>query len=159
MSVHSGSRQLLIHGLLLVLAGLVFGFVVPATPHPRLALGAHIQFVTNGMLFIVLATVLLTLSHKVGVRSIRIMVASAWLTWGMAMSEAANAWWGTKQTLPIAASLAGASGGAVWQERVVALAHLAAGVGLLVAWALLVIGFLRGGGRHAAAESAPRTDR
>ncbi|MFZ4430383.1 MAG: hypothetical protein ACOYPS_08510 [Phycisphaerales bacterium] len=156
MSVHGGSRQLLIHGLLLVLAGLVFGGVVPATPHPRLALGAHIQFVTNGMLFIVLATVLLTLPHRVGVRSIGIMVVSAWLTWGMAMSEAANAWWGTKDTLPIAAGLAGASGGAPWQERVVALTHLAAGVGLIVAWTLLVIGFLRSDGRVGTTESTPR---
>jgi hydroxylaminobenzene mutase len=156
MSIQSGSRQLLIHGMLLVLAGLVFGFVVPATPHPRLALGAHIQFITNGMLFIILATVLLTLPHKVGVRSIGIMVASAWLTWGMAMSEAANAWWGTKGMLPIAAAQAGVSGGSAWQEQVVALTHLAAGAGLIIAWTLLVIGFLRGGARVGTTESAPR---
>ena len=58
MSIHSGSRQILIHGMVLVLVGLLWGLVVPATPHPRLALGAHIQFETNGMLFIVLATAL-----------------------------------------------------------------------------------------------------
>jgi hydroxylaminobenzene mutase len=156
MSVHRGSRQLLIHGMVLVLAGLVFGFVVPATPHPRLALGAHIQFITNGMLFIVLATTLLALPHKVGVRSVRIMVASVWLTWGMAMSEVANAWWGTKGTLPIAAGQAGASGGSAWQELVVALAHFAAGAGLIVAWVLLVIGFLRGRSREEPAESSLR---
>jgi hypothetical protein len=72
------------------------------------------------------------------------------------MSEAANAWWGTKDTLPIAAGLAGASGGAPWQERVVALTHLAAGVGLIVAWTLLVIGFLRSDGRVGTTESTPR---
>ena len=55
MSIHSGSRQILIHGMALVMVGLLWGLVVPATPHPRLALGAHIQFETNGMLFIVLA--------------------------------------------------------------------------------------------------------
>jgi hydroxylaminobenzene mutase len=47
MSVNNSSRQILIRGLALVLVGLVWGFVVPQTPHPRLALGAHIQFVTN----------------------------------------------------------------------------------------------------------------
>ena len=34
MSVRSGSRQLLIHGMVLVLVGLVWGLVVPGTPHP-----------------------------------------------------------------------------------------------------------------------------
>jgi hydroxylaminobenzene mutase len=144
MTVAGGSRQILIHGVLLVMVGLAFGFVVPATPYPRLALGAHIQFVLNGMLFIALATILLTLSHQVGPKSIRVMVASAWLTWGMAISELANAWWGTKGTLPIAASQAGASGGAPWQETVVTLAHLAAGAALVVAWGLLVVGIVRG---------------
>ena len=147
MTVAVGSRQILLHGMLLVMVGLALGFVVPATPYPRLALGAHIQFVLNGMLFIALATVLLTLSHQVGPKSIRVMVASAWLTWGMAISELANAWWGTKDTLPIAASQAAVSGGAPWQETVVALAHLAAGAALVVAWGLLVFGVLRGKGR------------
>jgi (hydroxyamino)benzene mutase len=144
MNVALGSRQILIHGMLLVMVGLVAGFLVPATPHPRLALGAHIQFVLNGMLFIALATVLSTLSHQVGPKSIRVMVVSAWLTWGMAISEMANAWWGTKMTLPIAASQAGASGGTPWQETVVTLAHLAAGAALVVAWGLLVFGVMRG---------------
>lgn len=143
MNALDGSRTILIHGMLLVLVGLVFGLVVPATPHPRLALGAHIQFITNGMLFIVLATVLMTLPHRVGAKSIRVMVASAWLTWAMAFSEVANAWWGTKRTLPIAASQAGVSGGEPWQELIVTLTHLSAGIGLIAAWGLLVVGFLR----------------
>jgi hypothetical protein len=62
----------------------------------------------------------------------------------MAISEMANAWWGTKETLPIAASQAGVAGGAPWQEMVVNLAHLAAGAALIVAWSLLAFGVLRG---------------
>lgn len=145
MSVDVGIRQVLLHGLLLVLAGLAWGLAVPGTPFPRLALGAHIQFVTNGMLLIVLATVLQSFPHDVGPRSIRTMVAAAWLTWPMALSEVANAWWGTTKMLPIAASQAGASGGAPWQELVVTLTHAVAGLGLIVAWGLLVAGFLRQG--------------
>jgi len=143
MSIHSGSRQILIHGMVLVLVGLLWGLVVPATPHPRLALGAHIQFETNGMLFIVLATALLALPHAVGLKSVWVMVAAAWLTWAMAFSEVANVWWGTLQTLPIAGSQAGVTGGEAWQELVVKLAHVGAGLGLIVAWSLLLIGFLR----------------
>ncbi len=143
MGVHEGSRQILIHGMVLVLVGLVWGLVVPGTPHPRLALGAHIQFVTNGMLFIVLATALLALPHSVGLRSVRFMQVAVWLTWAMAMSEVANSWWGTTQTLPIAASQAGATGGEAWQELIVTLAHMGAGLALIIAWSLLVVGFLK----------------
>ena len=143
MSVHSGSRQILIHGMVLVPVGFVWGLVVPNTPHPRLALGAHIQFVTNGMLFIVLATPLLALPHNVGRKSVWVMVLSVWLTWAMALSEAANAWWGTMQMLPIAASQAGATGGEPWQELVVKLTHVGAGLGLITAWSLLIVGFVK----------------
>lgn len=143
MSVHSGSKQILIHGMVLVLVGLVWGLVIPGTPHARLALGAHIQFVTNGMLFIVLATALLALPHSVGLKSIWVMVVAAWLTWVMAISEVANSWWGTTQMLPIAASQAHATGGEPWQELIVKLTHIGAGLGLILAWSLLVVGFLK----------------
>lgn len=145
MSVHIGSRRILIHGMVLVLAGLAWGLAVPGTPHPRLALGAHIQLVTNGMLFMVLAIALRTVPHGVGPGSIRVMLASIWLTWAMAMSEVANSWWGTTRTLSIAADEAGATGGELWQELVVTLTHVGAGAGLLIAWALLVVGFLKHG--------------
>jgi hypothetical protein len=88
MSTQNRSRPILIHGLLLVMAGLLFGFVVPHTPYPRLALGAHIRFVTNGILIIVMAAMLLKLPHQVGPRSVGLMLLAAWLIWPMALSEA-----------------------------------------------------------------------
>ena len=57
MTTQTGGKKVLLHGLALVLAGLIVGFIPPLTPYPRLALGAHIQFVTNGMLLVVLALV------------------------------------------------------------------------------------------------------
>lgn len=141
--VQNLGRQILIHGLLLVMVGLLWGFAVPLTPYPRLALGAHIQFVTNGLLILVMAILLLKLPHHVGPKAGLVMLLAAWLTWPMALSEAANAWWGTNQMLPIAASQAAATGGVAWQELVVKLTHLAAGLALTIAWGLLVIGFLR----------------
>ncbi len=143
MSIQSGGQQVLIHGMALVLVGLVWGLVVPHTPHPRLALGAHIQFVTNGMLLIVLAVLLLKLPNRVGPKSVWMMVLAAWLTWPMALSEAANAWWGTTQMLPIVASQAGVTGGQAWQELLVKLSHIAAGLVLIGAWALLLAGFVK----------------
>src|SRR5262245_6428612 len=142
LNVNVGGRQVLIHGLLLVLVGLIWGLVVPHTPFPRLALGAHVQFIINGMLLVVLATLLLALPHRVGPRSVVAMIVSAWLIWAMALSEVANSWWGTTKMLPIVAGQAGATGGMPWQETIVTLAHVLGGLGILVAWALLVVGFV-----------------
>jgi (hydroxyamino)benzene mutase len=146
MGIQRASRQILIHGLSMVLVGLVWGLVVPNTPFPRLAVGAHIQLVENGLLFVVLATLLLALPHRVGRRSVWVMVLAAWLTWSMALSEVANAWWGTNRVLPIAARQGGATGGAQWQESIVTLTHIGAALALIAAWVLLIIGFLRTAG-------------
>jgi hypothetical protein len=143
MTIQRESRQILIHGLSMVLVGLVWGLVVPNTPFPRLAVGAHIQLIENGLLFVVLATLLLSLSHRVGRSSVWVMVLAAWLTWSMALSEVANAWWGTNGVLPIAARQGGATGGTPWQESIVTLTHIGAALALIAAWVLLIIGFLR----------------
>jgi len=143
MNTQTRGNQILLQGLMLVMAGLIWGIVVPHTPHPRLALGAHIQFVSGGVLLIAMAIVLLKVPNNVGPKSAAVMLLAAWLTWPMALSEAANAWWGTTQMLPIAAGQAGAMGGAAWQELVVTLTHAVAGLALVVAWGLLVAGFLK----------------
>ena len=143
MTTSTGGKQILIHGLALILAGLLWGFVTPLPPYPRLALVAHIQFETNGMLLALLAVLLLNLPHRVGPKAIRVMVVTAWLTWLMALSEVANAWWGANQMLPIAARQAGAMGAAPWQEIVVKLSHIPAGLGLVLTFVLLIIGFVQ----------------
>jgi (hydroxyamino)benzene mutase len=102
----------------------VTGQRMAGAPLFRLALGAHVQFVRNGMLFTVLAALLLALPHGVSRGSIRVMLLSAWFMWAMALSEVANAWWGTRQTLPIMAEQAGASGGARWQELIVTATYM-----------------------------------
>lgn len=152
MTIQTGGKQILLHGLALILAGLLFGFVPPLTPYPRLALGAHIQFVTNGMLFVVLALVVLKVPHRSGPKSLRVIVVSAWLTWFMALSEAANAWWGANQMLPIAAKQAGAAGAAAWQEAVVKLCHLPAALGLILSVTQLIIGIVK---HHETTEGEP----
>ncbi|NBQ69406.1 MAG: hypothetical protein EBU46_11480 [Nitrosomonadaceae bacterium] len=94
MNVQTRARQILIHGLALVLVGIIWGLVIPHAPFPRLALSAHIQAVLNGMLFILMAMLLLTLPHKVSARSALVMLIAAWLTWLTVISEIANAWCG-----------------------------------------------------------------
>jgi len=153
MTTATGSKQILIHGMTFILVGLLWGLVVPHTPFPRLALTAHIQFEGSGVLFIVVAVALLTLPHRVGRKSILVMLLAVWLVWVMALSEVANSWWGTTKILPIAAGQAGATGGAPWQEMIVLLAHIASGLVLIIAWILLMIGFVRANPSSVAHES------
>jgi hydroxylaminobenzene mutase len=46
------SRSNLRQGAVYMLVGLVWGMVVPASPFPRLALGAHIQLTAHGVMFL-----------------------------------------------------------------------------------------------------------
>jgi hypothetical protein len=105
------------------------------------------------MLLIIQAIALLALPHNVGIQSLWIMVGAACLTLTMALSAVANAWWGTLQALTIAAALAGATGGEPWQEIVLKLTHIGAGLGLIIAWSLLVIGFSKHASSTAAEEA------
>lgn len=103
MAIKSEGRQILIHGLALVLFGLLWESAVPHTPLPLLALGAHIQSLLNEMLFMLMALLILA----------------------------------------IAAKQVAITGGALWQELIVKLTHIGAGIGLIVAWMLLIAGFVR----------------
>lgn len=150
MDVERGGRHILISGMAMIMVGLLWGTVFNNTPYPRLALTAHIQLMLHGMLFILLAVLLLKLDHGVGPKSVRVMILSVWLAWVMAFSEIANAWWGTSQMLVIAGTQAGAPGALPWQEAFVKLVHIAASIPLIAAWALLMAGFIRKGSRSAA---------
>lgn len=137
----SGMR-ILRHGLAMVLAGLVWGTVVSQMPFPRLALVAHVQLTGNGVMFLVMALLLLVLPHRVTAGQARIMLGAVWLNWPMFLAQVANAWWGTREILPIAAAEAGASGAAPWQETLLTGTHVIGGIAVLVAWLLLVRGFV-----------------
>ena len=91
----------------------------------------------------VLGILLAKLPNRIGGNAVWVIVVSAWLTWLMALSEVANAWWGANQMLPVAAGQAGAAGAAPWQELVVKLCHVPAALGLILSLSLLVIGFVR----------------
>ena len=97
------SRSNLRQGAVYMLVGLVWGMAIPASPFPRLALGAHIQLTAHGVMFLVAGLVILRLSIVTGSVSAKILVAGPWLTWPVMLTEMANAWWGARNMLPIAA--------------------------------------------------------
>ena len=143
MDKSTTERRILLHSMCMILAGLIWGLAIPQTPFPRIALSAHIQYEVNGLLFIVLALVLIGAKPTIHGFSCRTLQIAAWLTWPMLLAATANAWWGTNQMLPIAAQQAGASGGAAWQEVIVTATHAIGGFALVFAWVLLLIALWR----------------
>ena len=127
-------------GAVYMMVGLIWGMAVPAASFPRLALGAHIQLTAHGAMFLVAGLVISHLGLGTGRLPGRILIAGPWLTWPVMLTEMANAWWGTRDMLPIAAQQAGAPGAAAWQEGMVTVAHLIGAVVLLVYWGTILWG-------------------
>jgi (hydroxyamino)benzene mutase len=101
------SRSNLRQGAVDVMVGLLWGMAIPAASFPRLALTAHIQLTTNGVMFLVAGLVISHLPIATDGVSARVLMAAPWLTWLVMLSEMANGWWGTRTMLPIAAQQAG----------------------------------------------------
>jgi hydroxylaminobenzene mutase len=137
------SRSNLRQGAVYVMVGILWGMVIPATPFPRLALTAHIQLTSNGIMYLVGGLVISHLPISVSGISSRILTAAPRLTWLVMLSEMANGWWGARNMLPIAAAQAGASGAAGWQEGVVTVAHLVGAVVLIAYWGVILVGLFR----------------
>ena len=137
------SRSNFRQGAAYILVELIWGMVIPATPFPRLALGAHIQLTAHGVMFLVAGLVILHLPKTIGSVSATILTAGPWLAWPVMLSEMANAWWGTRKMLPIAAEQAGAVGAEAWQENVVTVTHLIGAIALIAFWGVILVGLFR----------------
>jgi hypothetical protein len=76
--------------------------IVGLTPYPRLALTAHIQLMAEDAMVLLVGLVLLQTSIiNIGVTQCRIVywgLAGVWVTM---IAECTNAFWGTKEILPI----------------------------------------------------------
>ena len=126
-----------------MLVGLVSGLAVNAAPFPRLMLTAHIQFLVNGMVS-VFAGLLFWTGLAIVRRPAGLFIVGARVsTWLVCLSEVAAAWWGARNALPIAASLAAAPGATSWQESLVLACHMIPALLLIAAWALLVQGIYK----------------
>lgn len=87
--------------LLLELVGLVWGLFVAATPFPRLALVAHIEAMTNGAMWMGVGLLIRTNFLSLTDVGCFLLKASLVGNWTMILVEMLNAWWGTKDLLPI----------------------------------------------------------
>jgi hypothetical protein len=94
-------------------------------------------------MFLVAGLVISHLPIAKGGVAAKILLAAPWLTWPVMLTEMANAWWGARQMLPIAAGQAGATGAEAWQESVVTAAHMLGALVLLVYWGVILVGLFR----------------
>ncbi len=96
------AHSLYLTGAALMVFGLCWGFCVPHTPFPKLALTAHIQCMVEGMM-ILLSGMLVEKTDliKLSERQATIVWAGMVGAWPVLLTECANAWWGTSGILPI----------------------------------------------------------
>jgi hydroxylaminobenzene mutase len=136
-------RALLRAGFLLVLLALVTGFAIPAFRNPKMALGAHLTGVMNGLLLVALAVAWSSLRQGPGrARLTRgLMLYAAYVNWGGTCLAAA---WGTSRLTPI--NGAGFTS-LPWQEAVVQSLQVSLALAI-VAGLLLVVHGLRPAGEE-----------
>ncbi|EJT99381.1 hypothetical protein DACRYDRAFT_110101 [Dacryopinax primogenitus] len=128
------------------LFGLIWGFFVPATPFPRMALTAHITAMSDSMSLLLLGLIL-RFEGLVKVEQwwMRAMIwPSPFFLWATVFSECANSVWGANKILPISAAASGAHGAKEWQETVVTLCHAIGGVNYVVCWGIIVYALFAG---------------
>lgn len=133
------TRQLLWHGMLLFLLGLLTGLVGQNFTNPRMGLAAHLEGVMNGTFLLAVGAAW----REVRLPS-RWSAAAYWLalsgTYGNWASTTLAAIFGTAAMTPIAA---GEHVGQRWQETVVTVGFVSTGLAVLVAAILLLAGFRR----------------
>lgn len=133
------TRQLLWHGMLLFLLGLLTGLVGQKFTNPRMGLAAHLEGVMNGTFLLAVGAAW----REVSLPS-RWNATAYWLalagTYGNWASTTLAAIFGTAAMTPIAA---GEHIGQRWQEAVVTFGFISTGLAILVAAIILLVGFRR----------------
>src|SRR5437868_4956923 len=133
------NRQLMWHGMLLFLFGLITGLLEHRFTNVRMGLSAHLEGVMNGILLLALGAAWneLRLSHPVKVTAYCTALYGTYMNW-LATSIAAA--FGTAASSPITS--AGHSG-QPWQESFVAMGFLTVVIAM-IATSVLVLWGLRG---------------
>jgi len=132
--MRASNRQLMWHGMLLFLLGLVTGFLEQRFANMRMGLAAHLEGVMNGTFLIALGAIW----NEVRLSRVGKVAASGTLlygTYGNWLTTMLAAIFGTAANTPIAA--AGHSG-RPWEERFIAAGFLSVAIAM-VASAVLVL--------------------
>lgn len=129
-------RQLLWHGVLLFLLGLIVGFIEQKFANPRMGLAAHLEGLMNGTFLIALGAIWTEIKL-----SARLKATAYWGalygTYGNWVITSLAAVFGTAAMTPITAA---GHRGLPWQELVVTFGFASVGIAILAAITMILWG-------------------
>jgi hydroxylaminobenzene mutase len=133
------ARRLFLHGMVLVLGGLVIGMFVQSVTTPRLGLSAHTGTIMNGLLVVGAGALWprLALGERVEIVAYWLLVAGSYLS---CVSLFMAGVLGTSGATPIAGA---GHVGAPWQEALVTAGLSVGGAAVLFGCAAIVWGLAR----------------
>jgi hydroxylaminobenzene mutase len=133
------ARRLLAAGAILFLVGLLSGLAVPTVTNPRMGLAAHLEGVMNGTFLIAVGAVWtrLVLSTRQRTFAAGLLLYGTYANW---LFITLAALLGTSAATPIAGA---GHAGAPWQEDLVTAGLVTVAIAMIVATALLALGFVR----------------
>jgi hydroxylaminobenzene mutase len=102
MDVRSIKRQFAFAGVLLILLGLLTGFVIQSTSNPRVAMACHVEAIMGGMPLVIVGGLVWEQAQlgERAAKSVRFLFFySAYANWFFLLLSAI---WGTGKLLPIA---------------------------------------------------------
>jgi hydroxylaminobenzene mutase len=132
-------RQLLWHGTLLFLLGLIVGFVEQKFANPRMGLAAHLEGLMNGTFLIALGAIWAEIKLSAPLQetaywSVLYGAYGNWLITGLA------AVFGTAAMTPITAA---GHRGQPWQEHLVTFGFASVGIAIVIAVTVILWGLRR----------------
>jgi (hydroxyamino)benzene mutase len=129
-------RQLLWHGVLLFLLGLIVGFIEPKFVNPRMGLAAHLEGLMNGTFLIALGAIWteIKLSRRLKETAYWGALYGTYGNWAITSLAAV---FGTAAMTPITAA---GHRGLPWQELVVTLGFASVGIAIFVAVTVILWG-------------------
>jgi (hydroxyamino)benzene mutase len=135
-------RNLLRHGAILFLLGLLTGFVQQQFRNPRMGLSAHLEGLMNGTFLIAVGAAWseLRLSPRLLAWLYVTLLYGTYANWAFTTIAAI---FGTNAMTPLAGA---GHRGAAWQEMLVAFGFTSVALAIVAAAVLLVIGFGRRSG-------------
>jgi hydroxylaminobenzene mutase len=132
-------RQLLWHGILLFLLGLIVGFIEQKFANPRMGLAAHLEGLMNGTFLIALGAIWteVILSARLKATAYWGALYGTYGNWAITSFAAA---FGTAAMTPITAS---GHRGLPWQEQVVTFGFAGVGIAIVIAVSVVLWGLRR----------------
>lgn len=130
-------RKLIRYGLILLLLGLLTGFVIPALKNPRMGLSSHLEGTLNGMLLILFGIVWpkLQLSKRALKWGFGLALFGTFVNWFTTLLAAI--WGAGSGMMPFAG---GDNVGLAWQEGVISFGLISLSVAMVIVVGMMLWG-------------------